>query len=81
MLVFVHTSDGLLTHVSMMPFKSSLVDLSGDDMVMTSMWMLVVVHASDGILAIVCFNDAFQIFARAFIRRGHGYDNTPNASS
>ena len=28
----------------------------------------------------LCFNDAFQIFARGFIRRGHGHDITLNVS-
>jgi hypothetical protein len=33
---------------------------------------------SNGLLTIICFNDAFQTYLRGFIRRVHGYDITLN---
>ena len=40
--------------------------------------MLVFVQLCNGILTIVCLNDAFQICARGFIRQGDGQDITLN---
>ena len=45
-----------------MMFTSSLVDLSGEYMAMTQPSMLVFVHTSNGLLTILCFNDAFHSY-------------------
>ena len=64
--------------VSMMPFKPTFVDLSGGYMAMTQHLMLVFVHTSNGILKVVCFNDAFQLIAPGFIREVNGQNATLN---
>ena len=37
-------------------------------------------HSSNGILTMLCLDDDFRIFARGFIRQGHGQEITLNAS-
>ena len=67
-------------YVKQILFKSSPVDLSGEDMAMTILSKLVCLHMRIGILTFLCCNNAFQIFARGFVWRGHGHDMTLNVS-
>ena len=64
-------------YVLMLRFKFTIVEVWSDYMGMTEPSTLVLMHTSNGMLPIVCFNDAFQIFARGFFRRVHGHDITP----